>query len=388
MEKNYQTYCAKCGLAFNCFSENIKECFCNSISINPSALEYIKNNYTGCLCKNCLTEVNKLNSIIKNILLPLFIFISSYSFAQFHGAVGSPNTTAMHKDSSAFINWASTCVINRGWQNIADHSLGKTDAGLDEYGIGKAGDNPVVSIGDGGYAILTFPQPITNGAGYDFAVFENSFSDHFLELAFVEVSSDGINFFRFPSTSLTSYTSQIGPFDHVGEASLINNLAGKYRVFYGTPFDLDELKNISGLDITNITHVKVIDVVGCILSAYASLDQYGNPINDPYPTDFGNGGFDLDAVGVINQKSVGISEKNLANAFSVFPNPATDQIAINTAENNCLFKLLNLNGEVLKEGHFDKRITVKTNDLADGVYIVELRTEQKITIKKIVIQTK
>jgi hypothetical protein len=383
---NKQTYCAKCGSAFNCVSENIKECFCNSLLLSRATLDHIKTNYKGCLCKNCLVEISTLTASIRSILITLLLFIITNGFAQFHGAVGSLNTTAMHKDSSAFINWANTCTVSRGWQNIADHSLGKTDAGLDEYGIGKAGDNPVVSLGDGGYAILTFPQPITNGTGFDFAVFENSFSDHFLELAFVEVSSDGINFFRFPCTSLTSCTSQIGPFDHTGEASLVNNLAGKYRVLYGTPFDLDELKNISGLDIDRITHVKIIDVVGSIQSTYASLDRFGNPINDPYPTDFGNGGFDLDAVGVIHQKSVGIKEDQIENGLTFYPNPATEQITIYTGANKCYYKVIDQNGEIKMEGKFDKTMLLKIDALKNGVYFIETHSDQKHAVKKIIVQ--
>jgi len=47
--------------------------------------------------------------------------------------------------------------------------------------------------------------------------------------------------------------------------------------------------------------VKVIDVIGTIDPQYASRDSFGNIVNDPYPTPFGSCGFDLDAVGVINQ---------------------------------------------------------------------------------------
>ena len=54
-------------------------------------------------------------------------------------------------------------------------------------------------LGDDGSLVLTFPAPIADGAGPDFAVFENAFSTEFLELAFVEVSSDGTNFTRFPA---------------------------------------------------------------------------------------------------------------------------------------------------------------------------------------------
>ena len=81
-----------------------------------------------------------------------------------------------------------------------------------------------MSLGDGGVAILTFKYPIKNETGNDFAVFENSFNDTFLELAFVEVSSDGIHYFRFPAVSNTQDTLQMGN-DASIDARHLNNLA-------------------------------------------------------------------------------------------------------------------------------------------------------------------
>jgi len=43
---------------------------------------------------------------------------------------------------------------------------------------------------------------------------------------------------------------------------------------YGTPFDLEEMIGIIGLNVDSITHVKVIDVVGSINPLYASYDKY------------------------------------------------------------------------------------------------------------------
>ena len=64
---------------------------------------------------------------------------------------------------------------------------------------------------------------------------------------------------------------------------------------------------ITNLDINNITHVKIIDVIGSINQSYASYDSQGNIINDPFPTPYETGGFDLDAIGVIHS-FVGIEE--------------------------------------------------------------------------------
>lgn len=196
-----------------------------------------------------------MNKIITAFLI---LLLSTTLFAQFPGAVGTTGTTSIYKDSSAFISWATNCSVKRGYQDISNTSLGFANVGDSTMALGIAGSNGVVSLGDGGFAIVTFVNPITNGNGFDFAVFENSFSDVFLELAFVEVSSDGVNFFRFPATSNTQITTQIGPFDNTGDATKINNLAGKYRAQYGTPFDLQELIGLVGLDINNITHKKIL----------------------------------------------------------------------------------------------------------------------------------
>ena len=87
-------------------------------------------------------------------------------------------------------------------------------SGNSSMAIGFPG-NGIISLGDGGEAILTFENPIMNGNGWDFAVFENSFSDTYLELGFVEVSSNGHDFYRFEATSLTQDSIQIDAFGSV-----------------------------------------------------------------------------------------------------------------------------------------------------------------------------
>jgi hypothetical protein len=257
----------------------------------------------------------------------LFLCFSISCKAQFPPPAGQPGSTAIFKDSSVFVGWATGCKVQRGYINISDTSItylgdNKANYGAEGSALGKADDAPV-SLGDGGYAIVTFDKPVTNGLGYDFAVFENGLSDSFLELAFVEVSSDGVNFFRFPSVSNTQTTKQVPPFGFL-DATKIDNLAGKYRVLYGTPFDLEALAGTPGLDINRVTHIKIIDVVGCIQPAFARYDSKGNIINDPWPTPFNTCGFDLDAVGVIH-----FTYSTEDQSVFLYPNPVTDYITIN-----------------------------------------------------------
>ena len=296
--------------------------------------------------------------------------------AQFAPPFGHEGNTAMYKDSSAFVAWANKCNVVRGFQDISNQSLGYTNVGDSSLAIGPAGTNGVVSLGDGGVAILEFSSPIMDGNGPDFAVFENGFDNLFLELAFVEVSSDGIHFFRFPAISNTDTTIQTDGFG-LTDASKLHNLAGKYRAEYGTPFDLSDLTNDALLNKQAITYVKVIDVVGSIQNQYCSRDANNHKINDPWPTGWGNGGFDLDAVGVIHQQTVGIDELELTNV-SVYPNPATNVLYVNLSSINYSLEVINLIGEVvLKAENKSNTTSLELSNLKSGVYYLKISSEGK-----------
>ena len=305
--------------------------------------------------------------------------------APFAPPAGLKGSTAIAKDSSAFMAWATNIDVERGFRDISIKDSGRASYGLPTNAMGKAGENGLVSLGDGGTATLTFAKPITNGAGADFAVFENSFDDYFLELAMVEVSSDGKKFVRFPSTSYSDTTTQIGSFGKV-DARMINNLAGKYRVAFGTPFDLEELKNTAGLDVNAITHVRLIDVVGAIDKKYGSRDMLGNLINDPWATNFASSGFDLDAVGVINETAPSGTEKMLSsNLISAYPNPVTNgnSIFIKGEFDEISFKLYHTAGAQVKYG---KGNVIETENIDKGLYLLVVNTNQGQWNGKIVIE--
>lgn len=309
------------------------------------------------------------------------------SYAQFPPPAGQAGTTAIYEDSAVIVSWATGCEIIRGWQNIADTTIGKTDVGDSSSAIGPAGENGVVSLGDGGSAVLTFNRPISNGDSWDFAVFENSFSDVFLELAFVDVSSDGVNYFRFPATSLSDTAVQTGTFDTL-DATRINNLAGKYRALYGTPFDLQELEGTAGLDINHVTHVKITDVVGSLEPVFASHDALAHKINDPWPTPFGSSGFDLDAVAVIHEAPASVEENAGAVDFNVFPNPARGfiNILLSNPHQNTQIALFTIQGAVIKEFTSDVyNLRMDLKGIPAGIYILKLINDGGCKSKKITV---
>ena len=293
-----------------------------------------------------------------------------FGYGPFSGIVNTEGCEAIAYNSSDIKAWATACTLVRGSQNLTNPEAPVVTYGTENDAIGAATANTmdVVSLGDGGMATLTFAHPIKNGEGPDFAVFENSFDDYFLELAFVEVSSDGERFVRFPATSLTQTVRQLaGNVD----ATYINNLAGKYRVGYGTPFDLAELADSTGIDIDNITHVRIVDVVGSIDPQYATYDAFGHMVNDPFPTITYSAGFDLDGVAVLHQQTEGIDDVAAA-AVVVYPNPVTDRLTLAGAEGG-VAELYDMTGRFIGSWQVTSdRWQLGTTDLKSGVYMLRV----------------
>lgn len=206
-------------------------------------------------------------------------------------------TTAVAYDDPRIVAWASGAA-----SYLPGPGVTLSQYMMPSQAFGPAGTNTlaVVTLGNGGSITLTFDAPITDGPSWDFAVYENSFaSDIFLELAFVEVSSDGTHFARFDS----AFQSQVTPgLDSSGIAAQIGGLAGTYMVGYGTPFDLSALENAPAVrsgtvDLGAIKYVRIVDIIG----DGTTPDSFGRGIVDPIssgPT----AGFDLDGIAVLNQK--------------------------------------------------------------------------------------
>jgi hypothetical protein len=294
--------------------------------------------------------------------------------AQFDPPAGQPGSRAIHADSNVFIDWVKDVVVKRGWVEAGNESLGNASYGQKSDILGKA-DLSAVSLGDGGTATLSFNFPIWNGPGPDFAVFENSFSDSFLELAFVEVSSDGEYFVRFPAQSLTQTDVQIESFGSL-EAAKLHNLAGKYRGMYGVPFDLDELRNQPDIDVQSITHIRIIDVIGSLDPLLGSFDDEGRLINDPYPTPFPTSGFDLDAVGVIyDTRNLLVPEQN-KSAIRCFPQPASDVLYVEFTAPAIIesINVYDLQGKLIYKSNLLVEGKLSLESFPAGSFIVEVST--------------
>ncbi len=206
---------------------------------------------------------------------------------------GQPDSLAVPMDDPGILGWAAQ-------MEAVDFGDGVDEQYRDaDQALGPAQGNAAqtVSLGQGGVIRLAFDPPIADGPGPDLAVFENSFSDTFLELGLVEVSSDGETFLRFDHAYLG--TDPVATFG-TSDPTQIGGLAGKYRAGFGTPFDLAVFAQApevraGQVDLQAIRFVRILDVYG----DGTRLDSFGHPIFDPTPTT-GSAGFDLDAIAVLN----------------------------------------------------------------------------------------
>lgn len=324
-----------------------------------------------------------------NKFILLLTLIPGFLQAQsFHPAPGNTGTNAIKKDSSCFVAWASGGTVTRGFLDISDTTVQSGGSNKASFGNLSSALGPatgsitdVLSLGDSGIATLSFDQFIMDGPGYDFAVFENGFADNYIELGHVEVSSDGIHFFRFPSTTEIPLDVQSTNGSYT-DCRMMNNLAGKYRVGYGTPFDLSELPNDADLNKYAVKFVRIIDAIGAISGNHVTSDQFGTTINDPFPTPFESGGFDLEAIGVING-TLGLDDLHALN-ISAFPNPVTDQIQV-TLAGEAHLALYSPEGRLLLTiDHLDSSI-ISLNEFSSGIYhlsVVQHDKQQYVSIMK------
>ncbi len=325
----------------------------------------------------------------KVFLTTIALLLAGIAQAQFAPQTPLPGSGAVAADDPRIIAWASDCSLQRGWLDIADKSLGQPELG-DATAATGAYDLSLVSLGDSGVAVLTFEDAIRNGDGPDFVVFENGFAnplnpaEAYLELAFVEVSSDGEHFVRFPAISHIQDTVQVDNFTYT-DASLLRNLAGTYIAGYGTPFDLEDLADSAGIDLNRITHIRIVDVIGTVDPAHASFDSEGHIINEAYPTPYPSGGFDLNAVGVINNTAAISIEPLWAGRFHYYPNPAQDMLYLEADGHSAYtYYMSDITGRtLLLQGNMKDHAAIDISALTTGVYLLHVSSGSRSMTYKI-----
>ena len=203
--------------------------------------------------------------------------------------------------------------------SIANYSPGPGVTAGSGFGIPglllcvPGGSLHVVTLGVQGSVTASFDFPITDGPGTDFVAWENGFVSGgvvFGELGFVEVSTNGVDFARFPN----QYFGPPGPIGAFGglPAGSVKNIAGlglrvvpptvdgyaNPALAGGDPFDLQDLAAdplvVAGTVVLSaINYVRIVDILG----DGTTLDSLGAPIYDPTG---GTASSDWDAIAVVN----------------------------------------------------------------------------------------
>lgn len=213
--------------------------------------------------------------------------------------------------ASGVAGYSPSPGVGAGFSNSAS-AIGSPNG--DTVSLGDPTADQIAQSVAPGRITLTFASQFENGPGWDLAVFENAgafFDPPFVyaELGYVEVSSNGQDFARFPSVSLNVEPGQgvpgdteiVTPFgrNFAGiNPTNVHNLAGIHPTNVGTVFDLADLTSLpavqsGAVNLSDIRFVRIVDIPG----NGAFLDSEGRPILDTWLST-GSGGVDLDAVGV------------------------------------------------------------------------------------------
>ena len=277
------------------------------------------------------------------------VYVPASSFAGPYTEVGisgyvNPNNRGSHADplndpdavvNPIFKGWATAVAdyepapgVDAQWADPGNALGPATGDRLDIVSLGDLSRQQIDQDMEPGRITLSFDEPIRQQDGYEFVVFENGFTSDaswstgsiagqmFTELGYVEVSTNGVDYARFPAVSLTP--EPVGSYGTI-EISNVYNLAGKHPNGTGTPFELQDIAGepnvVSGLvDINDIKYVRIVDIPGSgdfYDQAAAHIDPAGGAVRDYYADNhpvydawvtFGSGGVDIEAVGVLEEQ--------------------------------------------------------------------------------------
>ena len=170
---------------------------------------------------------------------------------------------------------------------------------------------------------------------------------------------------------------------------------------YGTEttfkfFGPDDNVVLSGGPFTNTSAEHTFTFAPTTLGCYRLevYDSYGDGINNGYGAGWfklmaedgtqifrDNGKFGSQATYMIDVTGVGVEDFTLET--TVYPNPATDVININTTNNVQRVEIFNMQGQLVKV-QTGEVTSVSVKDLANGLYTLKLTTDNGVSMHKIV----
>lgn len=82
-----------------------------------------------------------------------------------------------------------------------------------------------------------------------------------------------------------------------------------------------------------------------------------------------------------------VASSEPVSSIQVFPNPATSTISIQSAISNASFRILSIQGKVMKtHQYFNKKDAVDISEIPGGIYILQVYNEKIMQTVKIIVQ--
>ena len=89
---------------------------------------------------------------------------------------------------------------------------------------------------------------------------------------------------------------------------------------------------------------------------------------------------------IVNMNSVSLLNDNISSSFKVFPNPASNELKVNSNSEKNYISFYDITGKLLFSKEFSlSSISINISDLSKGIYILRIENELGLFNKKILI---
>jgi hypothetical protein len=187
--------------------------------------------------------------------------------------------------------------------------------------------------------------------------------------------------------------------------SVYNDGMGYVKNINWTNINIDEAKenliNISSaasaeasVDSITVTNVNLTggDKVPSIISGYDSQNKIGHVefdslmIHGQLILHHAAGNFTIRNADEVIFGPISNFSANPKHGFSMYPNPASSFIKLNTHQSNGILEIWNLQGQLIKSKQVEDNSYIEINDISNGCYIAVFKSKtRKTTVRKIFI---
>ncbi len=160
--------------------------------------------------------------------------------------------------------------------------------------------------------------------------------------------------------------------------------AENYTVYVGSSSDYEDLLTSEVTFTEVLSGVNVLTARSLDVSSFAGQTIYIGFRHHNVTNEFT---MEIDDVSVVEGDVAGLNQV-LASKFSVYPNPASNVVTVNSNDNILVsgVEIVDINGRTVKTAKFDGVSSAQINisDIASGIYMMNISSDKGTTTKKIV----